>query len=100
MQPVEEAVNECSFPRADFTDKRNEAFAILDAIHQPAQRFFDLFGKKEVARIWIDVERILFQPEKALIHILMILTNSATIIIQQTLDFVNKIHLWAPGSSL
>ena len=68
MQPVHKAVYERSFPRTDFTDERDEAFAVLDAIHQPAQRFFDLFGKKEVARIWIDVERILFQTEKALVH--------------------------------
>jgi hypothetical protein len=73
MQPLDEAVYECSFARADFTGERDEAFAILDTIHQPAQRFFDLFGKKKVARIWIDVERILFQPEIALIHGLWIL---------------------------
>jgi hypothetical protein len=68
MQPVNKTVYERSFPRAHFTGKRDEAFAVLDAIHQPAQRFFDLFGKKEIARIRIYVEWIFFQPEEALIH--------------------------------
>src|SRR5713226_2506700 len=68
LQPGEKAVYERSFSRADFTGERDEAFPILNAIHQPAQRFLDLFSKKEIARIWIDVERIFFQPEIALVH--------------------------------
>src|SRR6266700_3555216 len=68
LQPGQKAVYERSFSRADFTGERDEAFPILNAIHQPAQRFLDLFSKKEIARIWIDVERIFFQPEIAFVH--------------------------------
>src|SRR5229473_4820481 len=75
MQPVDKTVYECSFSRADFTGERDESFAILDAIHQPAQRFFDLFGMKEVARIWIDIERIFFKPEKGLVHVLLAISG-------------------------
>jgi len=68
MQPLDEPVYESGFPRADFTDERDKALAVVNAIHQPAQRFFNLFGKKEVARIWIYIERIVFQPEVAFVH--------------------------------
>lgn len=68
MQPLDKPVYECRFSRADFTDERDKTFTVLNAIHQPAQRFFNLPGKKEVARIWIYVERIVFQPEVAFVH--------------------------------
>src|SRR5277367_208406 len=68
MQPLDKTVYECSFPRAYFTDERDKALAVLNAIHQPAQGLFDLLGKKKVTRIWIDIERIVFQSEEAFIH--------------------------------
>src|SRR5580704_11339700 len=68
MQPFDEAVYECRFPRADFTNEGDKTLAVLNAIHQPAQRFFNLFGKKEVARIWIYIEWIVFQSEVAFVH--------------------------------
>src|SRR5713226_5301309 len=40
MQPGEKAVYERSFSRADFTCKSDKALSVLDAIHQPTQRFF------------------------------------------------------------
>jgi hypothetical protein len=68
MQPFDETVYERCLARPDFTDERDKAFTVLNAIHQPAQRFFNFFGKEEVARIWINVERIVFQSEEAFVH--------------------------------
>jgi hypothetical protein len=59
LQPLEKTVDEGSFSGADFARERDKAFAVLDAIHQAAKRLFNLFGEKEVSRIWIDVERII-----------------------------------------
>ena len=52
------------FSGADFTDEGNKTLAALNPVHQPAQRFFDLFGMKEVARVWIDIEWIVFEPKE------------------------------------
>src|SRR6266851_1627489 len=43
LQPGEKAVYERSFSRADFTCKSDKALSVLDAIHQPTQRFFYFF---------------------------------------------------------
>jgi hypothetical protein len=60
MQPVQKAVYQRGFPCAHFAGKRDEAFAIVHAIHQPTQRFFDLLGQEEIARIRVGVEGIFF----------------------------------------
>ena len=44
MEPLEKLVYQRGFSRAHFTGESDKAFAILDAIHQAAQRLFDLFG--------------------------------------------------------
>jgi hypothetical protein len=68
VQPVQQAIDERGFAGTHFPGKRDKAFARLNAIHQTRQRFLDLLRKEQKPGIRVDVERVFFQSEEALIH--------------------------------
>src|SRR5262249_18625710 len=68
VQPIQKTVYQGGLARSHLTGEGDEALARLDAVHQSGQRFLNLLGQKQIARIRVYIERIFLQPKEALVH--------------------------------
>jgi hypothetical protein len=57
VQPIEQPVEQRRLAGAHFARQQNEPFTVLYAVRQTSQRFLNLLGQEQIARIRIDVER-------------------------------------------
>src|SRR5262249_21659237 len=67
-EPVEEFIEQSGLAGSYFAGEQNEALAGFDAVGQAGQRFLRMLRQKEIARVRVDVEGVLFQSEEVLIH--------------------------------
>jgi len=68
VQPFQELVDQRGLAGSDFAGQQDEALAGLDSVGQAGQRFLRVRRQEKVARVRIDVKRILFESEELLIH--------------------------------
>src|SRR5271154_602661 len=69
MQPIEQMVQQGGLAGSDFAGEQEQAFAGLDPMGQPVERFARLTGEKQVTRIGVDVKGVFAQRKKLVVHV-------------------------------
>src|SRR5450759_1455964 len=68
VQPFEQLVDQRGLAGSDFASQEDEALAGLNPVRQASQRFLCVLRQEKIARVRIDVKRILFESEELFIH--------------------------------